>query len=274
MSRDVLPRIGVSACLMHPDPTRAFFKGKTLLYAEESLLRWVQNAGAFPVVIPRPVGKVDTLAIVSALDGVLLQGGADVAPENYGEAPARPEWCGDAVRDTYELAVVRACLELDRPVLGVCRGVQLLNVALGGSLFQDVETMHPGQRVHRAWEVYDRHGHDVAFEHQSFLGRVYGRDQGRVNSVHHQAVKELGRGLVVEARSMPDGVVEAVRFASPDSTCFALGVQWHPEFMQDTRPEAPDQSPPPLPPEPLMAAFLAEVEQRRARRDEEQARLR
>lgn len=252
---------------MHPDPTRAFFKGKTLLYAEESLLRWVQTAGALPVLIPRPVGKVDVRAIVRSLDGVLLQGGADVAPEHYGEEPARPEWKGDAIRDAYELEVVRACLAEDRPILGVCRGAQLLNVALGGSLFQDVETMHPGQRVHRTWEVYDRHGHDVAFEHDSLLGRVYGVERGRVNSVHHQAVKELGRDLVVEARSLPDGVVEAVRFAAADRPSFALGVQWHPEFMQDTRPDGPNQDVPPLPPEPLMEAFLVEVETRRQARE-------
>jgi putative glutamine amidotransferase len=116
--------------------------------------------------------------------------------------------------------------------------------------------------------VYDRHGHEVAFEHQSYLGRVYGAERGRVNSVHHQAIKDLGRGLVVEARSEPDGVVEAVRFASPESSCFALGVQWHPEFMQDTSPDGPNQDVPALAPEPLMTAFLNEVASRRLRRED------
>src|SRR4051812_41201950 len=90
--------IGVSACFMHPDPARPVFKGKTLLYAEESMLRWIAGTGALPLLVPPATGALGARDIVRALDGLVLQGGADVAPPSYGEEPARPEWSGDAIR--------------------------------------------------------------------------------------------------------------------------------------------------------------------------------
>jgi len=198
---------------------------------------------------------------VDSIDGLLLQGGVDMAPIHYGEEPLRPEWAGDAIRDGYEMELVRVCMELDRPVLGVCRGAQVLNVALGGSLYQDVETLHPERRVHRNWEIYDQHFHEVALEPGSRIEEWYANapQPARINSVHHQCLARLGRGLVVEARSMPDGVVEAVRYEAPPgspNTPFAYGVQWHPEFMQGLA------DPIFLDPKVLMSAFLAEVDAR------------
>jgi putative glutamine amidotransferase len=259
------PRIGVSACFMHADPTRALFKGKTLLYAEESMLRWIMSAGAVPLLVPRAAGAVPAADLLEGLDGLVLQGGADVAPAAYGETPSRPEWSGDAIRDAYEIELVRLALDRGLPVLGVCRGAQVLNVALGGSLWQDIATMHPGGRVHRDWEIYDEHGHEVSVEPGSLLGRWYeGRLAGgaRVNSVHHQAIKTLAPGLVVEARSLPDGVIEAVRLAPAGDSrgparAFAYGVQWHPEFMAAGAPGCLD-------PRVLLDAFLGEVDARRS----------
>ena len=189
------PRIGVSACFFHADPQRAIFKGKTLLYAEESMLAWIMSGGALPVMLPRPAFGVTIEDLVDSVDGLVLQGGSDMAPEHYGEEPARPEWSGDARRDQYEMQLVRAFLARNKPLLGVCRGAQVLNVTLGGTLFQDIETLHPGRRVHRNWEVYDQHAHELAIEPGSALARWYAgaARPPLVNSVHHQGLNRLGK---------------------------------------------------------------------------------
>lgn len=250
-------RVAVSACFMHADPKRNLFKGKTLLYAEESMLRWIMSGGAVPYMVPRADGGISAGELLEGVDALVLQGGADMSPLSYGEEPLRPEWSGDAVRDAYEIELIRACLARAIPVLGVCRGAQVLNVALGGTLWQDIETQHPERRVHRDWEVYDEHGHDVSIEPGSCLARWYAGALGggaRVNSVHHQGLRTLGRGLVVEARSVPDGIIEAVRLDG--GAAFAYGVQWHPEFM------TPGESGT-LDPRVLLEAFLAETKTRR-----------
>ena len=92
-------RIGVSACIMHADPTRPLFKGKTLLYAEESMLAWIMSGGVIPVLLPRAASGITVRDLLSSVDGLILQGGVDMAPLHYGEEPARPEWAGDAARD-------------------------------------------------------------------------------------------------------------------------------------------------------------------------------
>jgi putative glutamine amidotransferase len=251
---------------MHADPTRALFKGKTLLYAEESLLAWIMSGGAVPFLLPRAAGAVAIGDLLAHLDGVILQGGVDMSPRHYGEEPVRIEWSGDPARDVYEMEIVRTCLDLDIPILGICRGAQVLNVALGGSLYQDIETMHDGRRVHRNWDLYDQHGHEVHIEPSSTLAGWYGRQTHagtvppvRTNSVHHQGLKLLGRDLVVEARSMPDGVVEAIRYQGRVNgrAPFAYGVQWHPEFLTTTPIEGQ------LDPGVLLRGFLGEIARRR-----------
>lgn len=228
-------RIGVAACFFHADPKRPIFKGKTLLYLEESLSHWLMAGGAVPYLLPTPAAGVTPAELVRGLDGLVLQGGSDVSPTSYGEQPARPEWAGDAVRDQYERALIEAAMEQDKPVLGVCRGLQMLNVFFGGTLHQDI----PG---HRNWDIYDQLQHDVHLEKGSWLRHVYEREDGVVNSVHHQGIKELGRDLFVEACA-PDGVIEAVRYDGGPGAPFAYAVQWHPEFQDpaDTRllPSAP-----------------------------------
>jgi putative glutamine amidotransferase len=253
------PRLGLSACFFHADPKRNLFKGKTLLYAEESMLQWLMTGGAIPMLLPRVSEPISPAELLDGIDGLILQGGADMSPRHYGEEPLRPEWEGDHLRDVYEIDLIRLCLAANKPVLGVCRGAQVLNVALGGTLYQDIETLHPGARVHRNWEIYDEHAHEVSFEPGALLGRWYAGLQGppRVNSVHHQGLKTLGSGLVIEARSIPDGVVEAVRYDDP-SGAFAYGVQWHPEFIRAGTPGLLD-------PQVLLAAFLEEVNRRRSR---------
>jgi putative glutamine amidotransferase len=255
-------RIGVASCFFHADSARPIFKGKTLLYLEESLAHWLMAGGAIPQLLPTPAAGVGADDLIGGVDALVLQGGSDVAPESYGETPIRPEWAGDRVRDRYETELVRASIALDRPVLGICRGLQMLNVIFGGSLIQDIGTQCPGFLTHREFERYDQLQHDVTIEPDSWLSRMYGgRSLGRVNTVHHQAIKALGRGLRIEGRSVPDGVIEAVRYqpTGEQSVPWIYAVQWHPEFQDPAAPSL-------LPTAPLRSRFLEAALEHRSRR--------
>jgi len=237
-------RIGVSVRLMHPDLRREVLPGKTLEYAEASVPRWIASGGALPLLISAGPGAK---AYARELDALVLQGGADLAPDSYGEKPLHPDWRGDAVRDQYELALVRAFLDEGKPILGICRGCQLLNVALGGTLYQDIATQVPHARLHRDVAKYDRLHHRVRILPSSRLAKIYpGATLGRIVSIHHQAIKALGRGLVVEAVSTPDEIIEAVRL---EGSNYVQGIQWHPEFVPPGHRSL-------LPSEPLLKAFL------------------
>jgi putative glutamine amidotransferase len=258
---------------MHADPTRPIFKGKTLLYLEESLSHWLtsgkgkepapsaargERGNVVPLMLPTPTAALTAEDLITGVDGLVLQGGVDVSPTSYGEEPLRPEWAGDRLRDEYESVLLRAAMAHDRPVLGVCRGLQLINVALGGSLYQDLATEHPGGPVHRDYEEYDRRQHEICFEADSWLARRYpGHGGGRVNTVHHQGIKRLAPDLRVEARSVPDGVIEAVRY---ESGPFVYGVQWHPEYQDPADPSL-------LPTHPLWEMFFEAVRERRDKRE-------
>jgi putative glutamine amidotransferase len=210
-------RIGVSPRLFHPEPGARGVHTKLLDYLEHSVAEWLLTRDVLPLLIPVN-GKV--AAYLDVLDGVVLQGGADISPLAYGEQPRQPEWAGDAMRDRFEIELVQACVAAGKPLLGVCRGAQLINVALGGSLHQDVP-------AHRS-DDYDAHAHEVRLEPGSGLARLYGETgPRRVVSIHHQAINRLGRDLQVEARSVHDGVVEAIRMQGNSYVC---AVQWHPEF--------------------------------------------
>lgn len=229
-------KIGISACFFHADPNRPIFTGKTLQYVEQSIAHWVMSTGALAVMIPSPVGDTQQGDVTldhyaQWLDGLVLEGGSDVWPGSYGEAPLQEKWSGDRVRDEYEKALVAAFEHVGKPVLGVCRGLQLLNVAFGGTLYQDIGTQCPDALVHRDAEIYDRNFHNVNFVTGSTLAGLFPQLQSaKVNSVHHQAIKDMAPGFEIEARCSADGVIEAIRRSRDNGESYVAAVQWHPEF--------------------------------------------
>ena len=227
-------KIGVSARILHPQPGAAGLQSKTLQYLEQSAAHWVMSRDVLVLMVPT-VDKDGLLHrsnirladYARHLDGLVLQGGADVSPSSYGEAPLRPEWAGDRLRDEYEMELLREFIEAGKPVLGICRGAQLINVAYGGTLVQDIASQLPEALPHVS-DAYERLHHAVRFEPGGHLAQLYpAAAPALVTSIHHQAIRQLGRGLAVEARAQGDGVVEAIRAGGPG---FVLGVQWHPEF--------------------------------------------
>ena len=247
-------RIGVSARFFRRAPAEAGLRDKSLLYLEQSMAHWLMTREALPLMIPS-LGAAATVTAdryARGLDGLVLQGGVDISPVMYGETALYDDWQGDPVRDGYELELLKAFIARGKPVLGICRGAQLINIALGGSLFQDIPTQVPGSLPHRDLELFDRLRHDVLIEPGSRLAGMYQGATGmRTNSLHHQSVNRLGRGLIVEAVTA-DGVIEAIRSSGPE---YLFGVQWHPEFH-------PPDEPGLLPGEPILVDFLTAVSER------------
>lgn len=230
-------KIGLSACFSHADPTRSLFSGKTLQYVEQSIAHWLMSSGAMVVMVPCPTGHTQRGDVTYAhyaqwLDGLVLHGGADVWPGSYGEEPLHEDWAGDRVRDAYDQALVAAFEAVGKPIFGVCRGLQLLNVAYGGTLYQDIGTQVPESFAHRDPATYDQNFHSVDIVQGSQLSALYpGVERVRVNSIHHQGIKDLSPEFVAEAISTSDGVVEAIR-RKDRSKSYIAALQWHPEFHQ------------------------------------------
>ena len=240
-------KIGVSARIFHPEPDGKGLRGKTLQYLEESVAHWVMSRDVLVFMIPT-VGQQGMLHpsnirlrdYAKHLDGLLLQGGADVSPQSYAEVATRPEWHGDRVRDMYELELLHEFIESGKPVLGICRGCQLINVAFGGTLYQDIAT-DVATAIPHVNELYDEHRHVIHFPQGSTLAGMFaGRREGLVNSIHHQAVKTVGRDTIIEAVSAEDGIIEAVRYKKAP---YVMGLQWHPEFHRAGGPELLDCTP-------------------------------
>jgi putative glutamine amidotransferase len=242
-------RIGISSRIQHGDPAKTGLLKRNVYYLEQSFLRWVQSAGVIAYAVPEALAGGLTLAdYVAELDGLILQGGADISPAHYGEEPLKPEWSGDPIRDRYELELLNRFIDAGKPVLGICRGHQLINVALGGSLHQDIVTQVEGAHAHVDPTRYDEHFHHIDIAPGSGLASLYpGIAQAKVNTLHHQSINRLAPGLSVEAISREDGVIEAVRGHGPH---YLVGVQWHPEFIDPDDPEL-------LPGRPLLDEFLA-----------------
>lgn len=197
----------------------------------QTYVRAVERAGGVPVLIPPLPDELSMRAICDRLDGLLLTGGEDLAPELYGEQPLPECGASDRQRDELELAFTRWALDADMPLLGICRGMQLLNVARGGSLYQDLATQQPHAQQHAQTQHRRSHrSHDIRVLPDSRLATILDTSRHSVNSLHHQAVNRVGDGVRIVAWS-PDDIAEAMEL--PDYS-FALAVQYHPEELEPT----------------------------------------
>jgi putative glutamine amidotransferase len=259
-------RIGISARLLHNPPAGLGLPSRHLQFLQSDMAQWIMAHGVVALMIP----FIDRSAVLSRkrpplrdlvdhLDGLVLQGGIDIAPQTYGARPWQDKAEYDPIRDEYELELLRGFIDADKPVLGVCRGCQLLNVYCGGTLVQDIPTQWPGAIAHADTVRYDRLAHEVHFMPGSHLAAIYGYEPRRITSLHHQCVDRLGNGLVLEARSPIDLVPEGIRHTGHP---FVVGVQWHPEFHLNQSTETVDGI---LDSGPLMMAFLKTAARRAGR---------
>lgn len=216
------PIIGIGSDVAHKDGQR------DRAFAYTTYTEALRRAGAMPVVIPpQPENAAE---IVRELDGLLLAGGDDCDPTAYGEQPHPTVEPMDPRRQSNELALAHAARERGIPTLGICLGVQVMNVAAGGTLIQDIAS-EMDTDIDHASEPSDRNRHEVLVEKGTRLASILGNKELNVNSSHHQAIRNVGDGLRVTAHA-PDGVIEGLEDPSHP---FYVGVQWHPEDMSSER---------------------------------------
>jgi len=225
------PIIGIATQTLEAVPgqlPRAWIMG-------QKYVRVLTTAGALPWLIPLLTDDRDSLrAIYEHCDGIFLTGGVDVDPSNYGEE--RTSYCGatDTARDWTELNLIRWCLADGKPLFGVCRGIQAINVACGGTLYQDLAEQFPGSIRHDYFPTStqfsrDFLAHPVSVDPDTRLGRLLAARELAVNSMHHQGVRRLARGLRPSVFA-PDGLIEGFE---GEGAQFLVGVQWHPEELAD-----------------------------------------
>lgn len=226
----------IIACMtFHQDEERVSLSVSPKVVLTEAYVTAVIQAGGIPVLIPVGLPVADLEAVLAMADGVLLPGGGDVHPRFYQE-PWSDQILGlDVARDELEVATVQTAVAQGLPLLGICRGHQVMNVALGGTLWADLPSQMPGSLPHDFDDVQPRNyeAHGVSLVADSLLAQVLGETETAVNSLHHQGIKTLAPGLRAVAFA-PDGLVEAVEL--PDHP-FTLGVQWHPEWLAPDRPD-------------------------------------
>ena len=188
-------------------------------------LEGIKAAGGLPVVLPLEMSESDANQMAETCDGFLFTGGQDVSPELYGMKDATGTIVASPERDKLESLLFSKALQADKAVLGICRGLQFINVFLGGTLWQDLPSQHPSEIVHRQGKPYDVPTHQVTLSGD--LQALLRKNILEVNTLHHQAIKDLGSGLMPMAVA-PDGIIEAAQMTGKR---FVWAVQWHPEYL-------------------------------------------
>jgi putative glutamine amidotransferase len=215
------PRIGVSGVVRQWD-------GNERTGVNAAYVRSVLAAGGVPIILSPVLGPSYAARAMDGVDGLLLTGGEDIHPALYGAESSPHAYPPSRERDLFELALFAAARQRDLPVLGICRGIQLVNVAMGGTLYQDLPTERPGDVAHDPGTARDARTHPVRLAEGSRAAQALGGIDLRVNSFHHQAVDRLAPGLIATGWS-DDGVIEAAE--APGDAPWLLTVQWHPEEM-------------------------------------------
>lgn len=229
------PTIGITADYSLADWGELARTGHMVHFVKDALVRAVEAAGGLPLLVPCSTEEARLEEFLSALDGLIISGsGADIDPAHYGEEPHPALGRRNPVRLGFELALARKALAGSLPLLGLCGGHQTMNVAAGGTLYQDIESQLPGALQHKAKGPPSHPAHSVRVEEGSLLGKIVGAPTLQVNSTHHQAIKDVARSLKASAVA-PDGIVEAVEVPGGR---FVLGLQWHPEYMAERCPES------------------------------------
>jgi len=239
-----------------PSPKGSSFSS---VASDMTYLNALSSNGAIPLVVPLGLEKDALIQLADTAQGLLIPGGIDIYPKRYGASDIHEKSGGLSFektdmlaneenssgfsneRDELEISLVRIFIEKKKPILGICRGSQVINVATGGTLYQDIQDETPADLRHEydgktsLGEYFSRDAHDVVFSENTMLSSVFPNQKSTVNSLHHQAIKDLGTGLHVAARAT-DGMIEAIESENM-ATHWIAGVQWHPEMLVEKHPE-------------------------------------
>ena len=221
----VIPIIGVTTRTAPVPPSLL-----PSVMVQKSYTDAILNAGGLPVLIPSDIKEAGWQALIERLDGILFTGGGDIAVEYFNGDQHQAVYGIDPARDAIEVGLTRSVVETARPFLGICRGLQVINVALGGTLYTHIHDQHPNALRHDWYPDFPREylAHPVRVQENSSLAKILGKSTVETNSLHHQGIDTSAPRLTPVAWA-PDGIVEAVELTGHR---FGLGVQWHPENLQ------------------------------------------
>jgi putative glutamine amidotransferase len=228
--KKMAPIIGITCSMEYDDEKRKYPTAYAFDYLKRNYYEAIERAGGIPIILPNTKRTENAESILERADGLLISGGNDVDPQYYGEKHEARNLEITLERDHFEIALVKAAMKKAIPILGICRGMQLLNVVFGGNLYQDF-TFNNRFLDHtlEGSTVYKKK-HPVIIREDSKLFEIIRMKKITVNTSHHQIIKTVGKGLVATAWSEKDKVIETIE---SDDKHYLLGIQWHPELMQD-----------------------------------------
>lgn len=227
------PLIGITADSSGLEQTRPKTNQEAMFSLASRYCDAIQNAGGLPIIIPHSPSRTQIRHLLWRVDGLLISGGGfDIDPRHYGEKPIASLGKIKAQRTFTEMESIALGLQRDLPMLGICGGAQAINVVLGGSLYQDIATQLPNAAEHQQGARNHSDGHIIELLCGTLLHKIFNRQTMKVNTTHHQAIRDPGKGLVINATA-PDGLIEGIESTKHS---FVLGVQWHPEVLAQRSP--------------------------------------